>query len=128
MVRARSDWRSIDLAYAARLREGAARIRRLEPPTRVTVASVERLFGRRDWLVKRRAKLPLSCSAASVLTEDIRSFQLRRLRWHATRCRAEGVFDPWVLLRRAGLTGCLIDQARHELRTDIAPSEIRAAA
>ena len=124
----RVDWRRVDAEYSDALRRGAARIYRSSPPARVTLAAVERLLRRRDWLAKRRGKLPLSCAAARSIHEPVAAFQIRRLRWHAERCRGEGVDDPWVLLRRAGLKGGMIADARRELTELPLPDQLRAAA
>ncbi|MFD1951583.1 TnsD family Tn7-like transposition protein [Sphingomonas arantia] len=121
-IETRLDWQTIDASYARELRRGASAIYKMEPPSRVTLAAVERLIGRRDWLSKRRRKLPRSCAATLKIQESVRSFQMRRLRWHGALCRAEGLFDPWILLRRAGLRESLIQAAREELGPlDIVP-------
>lgn len=111
----RLDWRAIDVRYARKLREGAAFIYLMEPPTRATLGGIERLLGRRDWLSKRKSKLPLSCAAAQTICEEVSAFQARRLKWYAGQCRAENVSDPWILIRRAGLKGAMINAAKVEL-------------
>jgi hypothetical protein len=115
---ARVEWRGIDLAYAAELRAAAKAVRDAQPPQRVSVGAIERHLGRRDWLSKRKAKLPLSCAAVHAAVEDVATFQARRLQWHARICRAEQVKDPWILVRRAGLRGSMIEAAKAALQPE----------
>ena len=109
------DWRQLDRDYAAAIRRSAQELRQVTPPERVTAAAIERRLKRRDWLAKRRAKLPMSTAAMLAVTEGTEAFRLRRLRWHARRCLAEGIVDPWIVLRRAGLPHDYIELVRAEL-------------
>lgn len=115
LVVPRRDWREVDLSYSIDLRREAAVIRSMAPPARVTLGAIEARLGRRDWLQKRRDKLPRSAAIAAQLTEDVRTYRLRRLDWHVDRCVRGGETDPWVVLRLAGLPGTHIRVVRDRL-------------
>ena len=102
-------------AYCIEMRREAIAIRLLAPPVRVTLSAIESRLGKRDWLQKRRAKLPRSAALAAEINEDVRSFRLRRLEWHVDSCVRRGEMDPWVVLRQAGLRGTHIRQVRERL-------------
>jgi len=114
------DWNRTDIQYAARIRARAHELRTMTPPVRVTAAAIERGANGRDWLCKRRAKLPLSAKAMREVTEDIETFRSRRLRWHAARCVEGGIYDPWTILKRAGLPHSHITSVRAELASVLA--------
>lgn len=118
--RGATDWRALDLRYAAFITRHAIELRRQTPPVRVTAAAIERGAGRRNWLSKRRAKLPRSARAMSDQLEGVEAFRLRRLRWHVQRCIADGEVDPWVVHRRAGLPHRLIDLVKVEMSAALA--------
>lgn len=115
-----TDWRALDLRYAAFITRRAGELRRQAPPVRVTAAAIERGAGRRNWLTKRRAKLPRSTRAMAEQLEGVEAFRLRRVRWHVQCCLAEGEVDPWVVHRRAGLPHRHIDMVRDELSGELA--------
>jgi hypothetical protein len=114
------DWRAIDLRYELFILRRAEELRRRSPPVKVTVAAIERGAGKRCWLTKRRAKLPLACRAMAEIAETTEAFQLRRLRWHIQNCLANGEFNPWVILRRAGLPHSHAPIVRSELSAAVA--------
>lgn len=120
--RPRLDWKNIDREYAVEFRRKAKEVRSLEPPRRVTIGAIEARLGRRDWLSKRVKKLPLSVLAAAEVAEDTKTFQSRRLEWHAQRAIERGLMDPWIVLRRAGLGGKHIAKARMILASVIPPT------
>ena len=112
--RVATDWRRVDRDYSIEIRKRAQLLKRVSPPVRVTAASIERGLKGRDWLAKRRAKLPVSDSAIKEVAEDIDGFRMRRMRWHVRACVSEGMFDPWIVMRRAGLPPGFIDTVRAE--------------
>lgn len=109
------DWEAIDRDYSIRIRRRAHILRHRSPPVRVSLAAVERALGGRDWLAKRRDRMPISVRAAEDVSEAVEAFRHRRMRWHLYRCAREGVDDPWVVVRRAGLPGSFIDTVKAAL-------------
>jgi len=126
-ARPRLDWDRIDREYATELSRVADEVRGLQPPRRVTLAAIESRLGRRDWLHKRVKKLPLSAVAAAGVIESTGAFQLRRLEWHVHRAVDQGLADPWIVLRRAGLSGKHISVARTMLASAIYAADAIAA-
>jgi hypothetical protein len=82
--------------------------------------AIERELKGRDWLAKRRAKLPASVRAMNEVVEAVDDFRARRLRWHVRDCVATGIVDPWVAMRRASLPPCYIDTVRAEFAAEMA--------
>ena len=122
------DWTRIDRDYAAAIRTTARELRQLTPPIRITAAAVERRLKRRGWLAKRRIKLPAATNAMFEVAEGIEDFRLRRLRWHAQRCLIDGIVDPWIVLRRAGLPHGHVDLVRSEIASLEGTTVSRSAA
>ena len=103
----RIDWAVLDLQLVERLAREAAAIRDARPPLRVTPAEMERRLGRRGWLGKRRAKLPLATRQLTALTEELAAFKLRRIEWIIAReLRGGSPVVPWKVMRAAGLASC----------------------
>ena len=73
------------------------------PPVRVTFAEVERRIARRDWLVKRRSKLPQTVAAVEAAAEGVDDFRWRRLSSGVESAVAAGDLRPCEVLRAAGL-------------------------
>lgn len=109
------EWDVIDRDYSIKMRRRAQILRRRSPPVRVSLAAVERPLGGRDWLAKRRDRMPISVRAARDIIESVSAFRHRRMRWHLDRCACEGVTDPWTVVRRAGLPGSFIDTVKAAL-------------
>ena len=109
-----SDWRGVDRDYSIEIRKRAHLLRRVSPPVRITPASIEKGLKGRDWLSKRRSKLPVSDRAIREVTEGVEKFRARRMRWHVRACVSEGIFDPWIVMRRAGLPPGFIKTVRSE--------------
>ena len=103
----RIDWAALDLQLVERLGREAAAILNTLPPLRVTPAELERKLGRRGWLGKRRAKLPLATCQLTALTEELVAFRLRRIKWIITsELRSGSPLIPWKVMRAAGLSSC----------------------
>jgi len=108
------DWDAIDREYSIKIRRTAYQMKKTVPPLRVTAAAVGRALKGRDWLAKRTNKLPASARAMEFVVEGLEEFRLRRLRWHVKDCLNASEYDPWVMLRRAGLRSDFISVVRHE--------------
>ncbi|HYD30293.1 MAG TPA: TnsD family Tn7-like transposition protein [Azospirillaceae bacterium] len=99
----RVDWSAVDRDMAATMRRAAAAVTAESPPCRVTRAELERRVGKRDWIIKRRDKLPETMAALAALTESVEAFQVRRVRWAAAELAATGPTPAWKIRRLAGL-------------------------
>lgn len=111
--RARVDWTEMDRALVVRLRSAAAEILAIRPPRRVTLAAIERGLGRPGWLGKRLAKLPASVKALEEVTENVDAFRRRRVRSIHAELGPDA--EPWMVMRRAGLTGRQLPAVREEM-------------
>ena len=102
-ARARRNWFAIDVRLARSARESVGVILAQSPPLRVTFAEIERRISRRDWIVKRRAKLPQTDAAISAVAEGVAEFRWRRLENCVAAAVATGDLRPCEVLRAAGL-------------------------
>jgi hypothetical protein len=110
---ARRDWNSIDDATLARLRDAAASIMAATPPERVTIASLDRLLGKRGWLRRNRQRLPRAMEFVRGAVESTASYRRRRA-IHVIRASSETPV-PWQIMRAAGLTGRDLPMIREEI-------------
>jgi Tn7-like transposition protein D len=102
--RPRVDWATLDAKLVARLRRIADTIKAARPPVRVTLAELDRRLGHREWIRKRRAKLPLSNSETDALAEPLADFQHRRIAWAIEEAHRTGTpLIAWRVMRAAGL-------------------------
>lgn len=124
--RHRRNWFAIDTRLARSVRHAAAEIIATTPPVRITLASVEARVARRDWIVKRRAKLPQTMVAIASASEDTDAFRMRRLRWQVQQAVSAGDLRPCGILRAAGLPTGWLDTVRDEI--GLALGSDRAAA
>ncbi|WP_454884624.1 TnsD family Tn7-like transposition protein [Sphingomonas oryzagri] len=102
-ARPKRNWFAIDVRLRRSARVAIDEIMRQEPPVRVTLAEVERRIARRDWLVKRRAKLPQTMAMIVDRAEDADAFRRRRLASCLATAVAAGDLRPCEVLRVAGL-------------------------
>lgn len=101
----RVDWAQRDRMLVEQVLRAAVRIRTCEPPVRASTAQIERQLGVRDWIPKRRTKLPLTTSCLAQMAEPLEAFQNRRAAWITDEMDREGmVLSPWRVMRRSGLT------------------------
>lgn len=101
----RVDWAQRDRMLLEQISRATARIRACQPPVRVTAAQIERQMGVRDWIAKRRTKLPLTTSCLAQMAEPLEAFQRRRIVWVADEMdREDMALSRWRVMRRAGLT------------------------
>lgn len=90
------------------------------PPVRITFAELERRMARKDWVQKRRGKLPRTVAAMEHSAESTDAFRRRRLSWFVAKALKEGTLKPCEVLRAAGLpTGWL-----EEVRAAIGEAEL----
>lgn len=111
--RARVDWDGVDRRLADRLRSVVAEILAVLPPRRVTLAELERRLDRPGWLGKRMAKLPASWTALPELVENLDAFRRRRVR--AVHAELGADAEPWMIMRKAGLTGRQLPMVHEEM-------------
>lgn len=110
---ARRDWEELDKALSGRLGTAAAAVRRRIPPTRVSMAAIERELGLHGWIGKRRAKLPVTTARLSRVAESIEAFQHRRLSWVLENFEAQDrPLIPSAVLRAAGLPTRRLEMVR----------------
>ena len=102
-ARPKRNWFAIDVRLRRSARVAVEEILRQDPPVRVTLAEVERRIARRDWLVKRRAKLPQTIAMIVDRAEDADAFRARRLASCVHAAVASGDLRPSEVLRVAGL-------------------------
>lgn len=100
----RKDWSDIDAAIAPSITAAASVIRRRVPPSRITMAAIERELGRQGWFSPRLRKLPLCKETLAEEKEDLEAFQLRRVVWARETLLANcESAQPWQVHRLAGL-------------------------
>ena len=97
------NWFSIDARLVRSLGTVVSMIQVEVPPVRVTWAEVERRIARRDWLQKRRLKLPRTVAAMEAAAEATDAFRRRRLDWCVAKALHKGNLRPCEVLREAGL-------------------------
>lgn len=114
-TRPRRNWFAIDTRMARSVRRAAADILAELPPRRVTLAEVEARVARRDWITKRRRKLPQTVVAIASVAEDTEAFRARRLRWQVAQALQSGEVGPCAVLRAAGLPTGWLDAVRNEI-------------
>ena len=102
-ARSRRNWFAIDVRLRRSAQAAVEEILRHDPPVRVTLAEVERRIARRDWVVKRRAKLPQTIAMIVDRAENADAFRRRRLASCVAAAVASGDLRPCEVLRVAGL-------------------------
>lgn len=113
----RHDWRAIDQAWLAKLTILTIAIRQVAPPIRITVAEFERRLERRGWLLKRRNHLPKTMAFLDRETENIETFQLRRIHWAINDLEESGCVKAWEVMRKAGLRSDSLEKINDILLT-----------
>ena len=106
----RHDWQKIDLSLLGKINPAAKAIRAACPPTRVTMASLEReLIGRNGWIGKRISKLPCLVSAIAGAIEPLEDFQNRRIDYWIQQESGSGMqIRAWSIMRKAGVRSRLL--------------------
>lgn len=118
----RYDWDEIDCVWLAKLSVLAASIQQESPPVRITVAELERRSGQRDWLLKRRHRLPKTIAFLARTVESIESFQDRRIYWAIKELEQKGrPVKGWQVMRKAGLRSTFLNRINMALEAVPAP-------
>lgn len=120
------NWFAIDVRMARAAAAAALAIRAQHPPVRVTFAEIERRVARRDWITKRRAKLPQTVEAIQRAAEGVDNFRQRRIEACVAAAVAAGDLRPCEVLRAAGLNSSWLPRVRMAL--DLAVSNRRMSA
>ncbi|KQN25813.1 hypothetical protein ASE86_06315 [Sphingomonas sp. Leaf33] len=102
-ARAKRNWFSIDTRLARSARQAAHVVAAEMPPVRVTFAEMERRISKRDWVAKRRAKLPQTVEVLRGAVEGTDAFRRRRLDWQVAEAVRTGDLRACEVLRAAGL-------------------------
>lgn len=110
--RRRRNWFAIDARLVKSVREAAAAIATEVPPVRVSFAEIERRVARRDWVQKRRSKLPRTVEVMGDAVEGTEAFRRRRLAWCVSKALEAGDLRPCEVLRAAGLPMDWLDEVR----------------
>ncbi|WP_084327659.1 TnsD family Tn7-like transposition protein [Salinarimonas rosea] len=97
----RVDWHSVDNSVAADVAAAVERLKTTVPPTRVTVAALERAIGRPGWIGPRKGKLPRTMATVRELVESVEAFRTRRVAWVEAVLGPE--IAPWRMRQLAGL-------------------------
>jgi len=102
--RPRYDWVEIDRGWVAKLNAWVIVVLEEIPPVRITIAELERRIGKRDWLLKRRQRLPSTMEFLGQVVETTEDFQLRRVHWVIAELERRGdQVRAWQVMRAAGL-------------------------
>lgn len=108
-ARLRRNWFAIDARLARSAQSAGAAIMSERPPCRVTHAEVERRIARRDWIMKRRTKLPRTVAAIARMVEPVDDFRRRRLEQHVATAVD---LRPCEVLRIVGLPMSWLPEVR----------------
>lgn len=106
------NWFAIDTRLARSVKSAAMAILAEQPPIRLTFATLERRVARREWVLKRRMKLPQTMAAMEGRVETTDEFRHRRLAWCVATARAAGRLGACDVLRDAGLPMSWMDNVR----------------
>lgn len=109
------NWFAIDTRLAGSMKRAGSAIRSLQPPVRVTFAELERHVATKDWIMKRRGKLPQTVAAMLEQVEATDDFRRRRLDWCMTKAFSSGDLRPCEVLRSAGLPTSWLPTIRDEI-------------
>lgn len=122
----RLDWPARDAETLVRCRHAAAALIKLESPTRLTFAAIERAAaGRTGWIRARSCHLPRTISFIARVVESTDVFKRRRASFEIGR--TGGAVEPWRVMRAAGLTGADLPMIRELIEATL-PDAVRLAA
>ncbi len=120
------NWFAIDARLAKSARAAAAAIAAETPPSRITFAEMERRVAQRDWIQKRRAKLPRTVEAMEMMVETTDAFRGRRLAWCVAQADEAGDLRPCEILRVAGLPMAWLPAVRDAIAKAMLPRRVAA--
>lgn len=126
----RKDWADIDASLARQCQLHARSIAAQLPPVRVSIAELERRIGHRNWISRRRSRLPITINVIRRVVEDRAAFQRRRIRWAISSLMCESSIPlRWEVMKLAGVTSQvlpIIDELLLQARRHQAPRAIAA--
>ncbi|MDO9714500.1 TnsD family Tn7-like transposition protein, partial [Paracraurococcus lichenis] len=100
----RQNWSTRDAETLGRCEHAAAVLMKLEPPSRLTYAAIERAaLGRTGWIRLRSRSLPRTINFIEGAVESAAAYKRRRAVFEIGR--SDGAIPPWRVMRAAGLTG-----------------------
>ncbi|MFC0695614.1 TnsD family Tn7-like transposition protein [Paraburkholderia humisilvae] len=98
------NWAYYDVQLCEQVRNAAAKLASIQPPQRVTKASIMKFVGSRSFAIQLRdGKLPLTADVVSQSVETVESIQCRRVRWLYENWPTGIPRTPWRLAHRAGV-------------------------
>lgn len=110
-ARPRVDWHSRDAALVVRLPSIAAEILNQGPPIRASFSALEQRLAVRDYVLKRRQKLPRAYLALKDLAESKEEFRIRRFKWWSSQLsNLDLPAQRWKVIRQAGIRGEFVSQ------------------
>lgn len=100
----RVDWDALDRSMANDVKRIVCRIQEETPPRRAAFAAIEMQLCKRGYVLKRRAKLPLTFAAMNCASELKDRFRVRRYNWWQQQLSSSGISAPdWQIIRTAGI-------------------------
>jgi hypothetical protein len=99
----RRDWALEDEIELRHVEVAARSLLGQLPPVRLTIASIERELGRREWLTQRELKLPHASARLRELVESTAAFEARRIRWAVNQMVNGHPPRDWEVMRLAGV-------------------------
>lgn len=120
------NWFAIDARLARAAAVARAAILAEAKPVRVTFAEIERRIARRDWIVKRRAKLPRTIAVIEEAVEAVDTFRHRRLSACVAAAIAAGDLRPCEVMRVAGLPSSWLPVVRQAVEAAAQPGRFAA--
>lgn len=111
----RVDWVAVDSRLAADITAAAAELKAVDPPVRVTLATLERAVNKPRWISSRKRRLPRTMAAIEAVSESVEAFRMRRLAWaEATLGAEDRDIARWRIQRLAGLPHRWRPEERHD--------------
>lgn len=96
------DWAEVDARLAKAVADAAIKLKKSEPPIRITVEAISRLTAHSSRLRKRLDKLPRTAAILNSHLESTEDFAVRRVRWIEKVFRKEQkVPSKYAFARRA---------------------------
>ncbi|MCK8487022.1 TnsD family transposase [Paenibacillus sp. MBLB2552] len=117
----RVDWEERDTKLIPLILKATHEIKSIvDHPMRVTISEIGRRIGRRSWLEKKIACLPLSRKLILEEIETSEQFQIRRIKIAAEKIyREEPVVLGWRVIREAGLRKEAAQRLRAQVQNQV---------
>lgn len=111
------DWDALDRSMASDVKRIVCRIQEETPPRRAAFAAIEMQLCKRGYVLKRRAKLPLTFAAMNCASELKEIFRIRRYNWWQQQLSSSGISAPnWHIIRSAGIRKEFCNETQRALR------------